>query len=114
MSDAPQVKKQTATSVANALPQQKAKKFPDHPLGWLTYHADKVNRVRDEIFELLQSPEGVEKLKRYTGPKRDDDEKGAQSKKVRFVLKAMQKDPKLEEDVYHYVKMRAKLSGSRS
>lgn len=99
----------SGTQTAPVSNRGKKSKYPDHPLAWLTLYSDRLKRVQQDIFKLVQTPQGIELLKNWIPPVEGGEEDGSMTKKMRQVIKVMRSSPEMETEVFEYVKMKARI-----
>lgn len=92
---------------------RRAKRYPDNPFAWMTYHTEKLNALRDEFAELLQSPAGIEQLKAWNPQQEQSGGEDVLSKKMRFVVSAMKKNPEWEEEFFNMAKVKVKMANPK-
>lgn len=115
MADATAGKKKSQTEKQGGEGQkQRTPRYPTHPLAWLGFFSDRIDRTRDSIHEMLQTPEGIEELKNWVVPQDESIDDDSSNKKIRYVSKLMKKNPQLEDEIYQYTKMREKIIKSSS
>jgi len=92
---------------------RRVKRYPDNPFDWMTFHTEKLNTVRDELAEMLQTPAGIEQLKAWNPQQMQDGGAEELSKKMRFVVSAMKKNPAWEEELFNMAKVKVKMANPK-
>jgi len=91
----------------------RAKRYPDNPFDWMTFHTDKLNALRDQFAKLLQTPSGIEELRAWNPQQKQTGREEALSKKIRFVVSTMQKNPAWEEEFFNMAKVKVKMANPK-
>lgn len=92
---------------------RRVKRYPDNPFDWMTFHTEKLKAVRDDLAEMLQTPAGIEQLKTWNPQQMHGGGEEELSKKMRFVVSAMKKNPAWEEELFNMAKVKVKMANSK-